>query len=166
VLVGDGLSREQFTALWHDAMAAAPDPAERARLILELGRVTIRESDALDPMMIAVVENRDRPFIMVPLPEAPTRDQEPVRGAARERLAELGASEVYVLMLLAAKVTGGHPARLLVCWGESQDRSEVVWMQPMRWVQGVREEAAVVRAPAPEQTEISKRCRGLLVPVH
>jgi hypothetical protein len=166
VLVGDGLSREQFAPLWRDAMAAAPNPAERARLILELGRVTIRESQVLDPMMIALSDRWVPPWVIVPLPEVPSTDQEAVRGAAMERLAELAATEVYLLILLEAKATGGHPTRLLVCWGESLDGSEVAWMQPMRWVDGVREEAAVVRAPLADATEMSRRCRGLLMPLH
>ena len=166
MLVADGLTREQFTLLWRDAMITSPDAVERARLVLELGRCTIRESEGLDPMMIVLSERREPPYVIVPLPEAPTDEHPIVREAARERLAELAASEVYVLVLLAANISGGHKARLLVSWGEGLSGDEVVWMQPVRWVDGVREEAAVVRAPLAEHTEISKRCRGLLQPAN
>jgi hypothetical protein len=164
MLVADGLTREQFTMLWRDAMITSPDAAERARLVLELGRCTLREAESLDPMMVVLSERREPPFVIVPLPEVPTEDHPVVREAARERLAELAASEVFVLVLLAANISGGHRARLLVSWGESLSGDEVVWMQPIRWVDGVREEAPVVRAPLAEHTEISRRCRGLLLP--
>ncbi len=164
MLVADDLTQEQFTSLWREAMITSPDAVERARLVLELGRCTIRESDVLDPMMIALSERREPPFVIVPLPEVPTQEHGAIREAARERLAELAASEVYVLVLLSANVSGGHKARLLISWGESLSNEEVVWMQPIRWVDGVREEAPVVRAPLAEHTEISRRCRGLLFP--
>ena len=166
MLVADGLTSEQFTLLWRDAMLASPDSVERARLVLELGRCTVRESESLDPMMIAVSERREPPYVIVPLPEAPTDEHALVREAARERLGELGATEVFILVLLAANISGGHKARLLVSWGEDVSGEEVVWMQPIRWVDGVREEAAVVRAPLAEHTEISRRCRGLLQPLN
>jgi hypothetical protein len=166
MLVADGLTREQFTLLWRDAMITSSDAVERARLILELGRCTLRESEALDPMMIVLSVRREPPYVIVPLPEIPTEDHAVVREAARERLAELAASEVFVLVLLSANISGGHKARLLVSWGESLSGDEVVWMQPIRWVDGVREEAPVVRAPLAEHTEISRRCRGLLLPAN
>ena len=90
MLVADGLTREQFTLLWRDAMITSPDAVERARLVLELGRCTIRESEGLDPMMIVLSERRDPPYVIVPLPEAPTDEHPIVREAARERLAAGG----------------------------------------------------------------------------
>jgi len=166
MLVADGLTREQFVVLWRDAMSAAPDLGERVRLVLELGRVTLRETDSVDPMMIALSGRREPPLVIVPLREAPTTEHEAVRGAAQERLLELNASEVYVIVLLATQSPSGHPTRLLVSWGESAQGDEAVWLQPVRWVDGEREEAAVVRAPLPEHTEISRRCKGLLTPTH
>lgn len=161
-LISDGLTKAQFMPLWKEAMWHAVDPMERARLVLELGRLHARGDGVAGPLLIACIEHRDPPLVVMPVAEVPSaRLASGVRARVRERLADLGASEVYLLATLdAAK------GRVLVSWGEHVVDGEVCMMLAYRVVDGEVEEATPIVVPDASTTEISRQCAGLLTPVH
>ncbi len=161
-LISDGLTRAQFMPLWKEAMWHAVDPGERARLVLELGRLQAREAGRAGPLAVAWAGERESPIVVLPLDEVPSSRLAPgVRQGLKERLDHLGAEEVYVLATLKA-----GPGRVLVSWGESRDDGEVCMMQAFRIVAGEVEEAAPLVLPDPSTTEISRQCAGLLQARH
>ena len=77
-------------------------------------------------------------------------------------MAELGATEVYVL----ATLRGPNDAMLLASWGETASGEERCQLLAYR-KRGERiEEAQPLVAPDPSLTEISRQCRGLLPQRH
>jgi hypothetical protein len=163
VLTSDGLTRAQFMPLWRDAMLFAVDEGERCRLVLQLGRAGAKEDGHADPLLVAVTDDREQPLTVLPLLDLPSATRAPqVRSGVQERLAELGATEVYVL----ATLQGPNDALLLVAWGETVSGCERCQLLAYR-KQGDRiEEAQVLVAPDPSLTEISRQCKGLLTPRH
>lgn len=167
MLKSDGLTRQQFLPLWHDAMWHAVDPGERTRLLLELGRVTIREEGKVGPLLVAFAEHRDPPFVVIPLSELPTPTEAPgLRDEIRTRLAHMGASEAYLLVVQQVAKDEGEPRYVLVAWGETREDEQAGWMEAFRWRMGELEEAAPMMAPEPERTVLGERCSGLLTTVH
>ena len=55
-LISDGLTKAQFMPLWKEAMWHAVDPMERARLVLELGRLHARGDGVAGPLLIATAD--------------------------------------------------------------------------------------------------------------
>lgn len=167
MLTADGLGHEQFLALWRDAMWAALTVSERARLVLELGRSVLHAQGRAAPLAVALVPNADTPFALIHLRDAPSDAAQ--HAALRERLGEVGATEVYLLVTLAT----GSDTYLLAAWGEglpaepepaggSGAGSEAVWMRAYRLVGGRLDEAPPMMAPDPSQTALSARFRGLV----
>ena len=68
MLTSDGLSLEMFTSMWRDAMWSAVDTDERVRLVLELGRATLRDRGTVTPQMVAFTSDLDPPFSIFQLP--------------------------------------------------------------------------------------------------
>ncbi|MCB9733384.1 MAG: hypothetical protein H6745_12330 [Deltaproteobacteria bacterium] len=165
MLSSDGLTRTQFLPLWRDAMWHAP-LAERARLVLELGRLTVREEGRAAPLLIAVSEQRDPPLVVMPLAEVPRPAEARLRAAIQEKLARLGASEVYVLVTSFGGQRDGVPAYLLGAWGEAADGDAVAWFMPFRFGPEGLEEATPMVAPDARQTVLARELGGLLVPRH
>jgi len=167
VISSDGLTRDQFMPLWRDAMWQTTSLADRTRLVLELGRLDVRESQgSAAPRMVAYVAGLDTPFVLLQLESAPTVDEIQVRNAFSMRLAEMGASEVYVLMTVQGGRFGGVQNYLLSAWGESVDGSAACWVMPFRWANRGLQEAPPLPPPNPRETEIGKRLAGLLKPRH
>lgn len=164
-LVSDGLSRAQFLPLWRDAMWHA-SLEERARLVLELGRLTVREEGRAAPLLIAYAEHRDPPLVVMPLAEIPRPAEARLRATIQERLATLGASEVYVLLASHGGQSDGVPAYLLGAWGETAAGDAVAWLMPFRFGQGGLEEALPMMAPDARQTVLARELAGLLVSRH
>lgn len=164
MLTSDGLTQAQFVFLWRDAMFGAA-PAERARLTLELGRTMVREGGDAGVLLIAVVEGRDDPLLVLPLAGLPVRGAA-LRDAVVARLGELGASEAYVLFTVRTSGAAGVVSNLLACWGETVGGSEVAWMMPFRVSAGQVEEAAALEAPDARATRFSAELAGLLPPRH
>jgi len=163
VLTSDGLTRAQFMPLWRDAMTLAIDPGERCRLVLEMGRVGAKEIGHAEPMLVAITEGRGQPITVLPLLELPSLTSAPeVRAGVQERLAELGATEVYVL----ATLRGPNESMLLAAWGESVVGEERCQLLAYRRRGQQIEEAQALVAPDPSLTEISRQCRGLLPQRH
>ena len=167
MLTADGVGQEQFVALWRDAMWDALTVSERTRLVLELGRSALHAEGRAAPLAVAYVPTSDAPFAVIHLRDAPADAAQ--HAALRERLAEVGATEVYLLVTLVT----GPETYLLAAWGEglppedepaggSGAGTEAVWMRAYRWVRGELEEAAPVVAPDPSQTALSARFRGLV----
>ncbi len=166
-LRSDGLTRAQFVPLWRDALWHAVDPLERARLMLELGRLTVREERRASPLAAAWAVGREPPLVVLALPDLPCAQTQPVvRASTKERLADLGASEVYVLFTLQARSSDGVPGYLLAVWGETLDGDAACIVQPFRWVGSELEEAVQMIVPEPRTTEIARRVSGLLTAVH
>lgn len=167
MLTADGFGQKQFMPLWRDAMWHAVDPVERARLVLEMGRIAVREEGNTPPLLVAVIERREPPLVVMALPDLPSATDAPeVRKTVRERLAELGATEVYLLASLRAAAPSRTPTFVLTAWGETLEGQEVVWLRPFRWIGEKLEEAAPTNAPDARATEVSRRCAGLLTPHH
>jgi hypothetical protein len=169
MLLSDGLSRSQFLPLWHDSMWHAVDPNERARLVLELGRLNLRDEVEMNPLVVAFSSKREPPFAVMSMNDAPSISAAPgIREGTKERLAELGASEVYVLMTLKSppKAEGHVAGYVLVAWGETVDGEEVCTMMAYRRLGGELEEAPKMVVPQPADTEVSRQCRGLLTAQH
>lgn len=161
MLTSDGLSHAQFLPLWRDAMFAA-DPAERARLTLELGRAIVREDKRVPTLLVGVVEGRDDPLVVMPLAEPPVRGERGAREGVTMRLASVGASEVYVLLAVRGGAASGVPSALLACWGERIGGDEVCVMMPFRFGPEGLEEADVMLAPDATATAFSRELSGLL----
>ncbi|TNF31717.1 MAG: hypothetical protein EP329_11915 [Deltaproteobacteria bacterium] len=161
MLTSDGLGHAQFLPLWRDAMFGA-DPKERARLTLELGRAIVREEKRVPTLLVAVVEGRDDPLVLMPLAEPPVRTEHGVRDGVTTRLATLGASEVYVLLAVRGGGATGVPSALLACWGEHIAGDEVCVMMPFRFGPEGLEEAEVLLAPDATATSFSRELSGLL----
>jgi len=161
MLTSDGLTQAQFLPLWRDAMFGA-EPHERARLTLELGRALIREEQRTPTLLVAVVEGREDPLVMMPLAEPPVRTQQRLREGVTMRLATLGASEVYVLLAVRGGGASGVPSALLACWGERIGGAEVCVMMPFRYGREGLEEAEVLLAPDASATSFSRELSGLL----
>jgi len=165
VLKSDGLSVHQFLHLWRDAMVDA-DPAERARLLIELGRASVREQGQVPTLLVAVVPGRDEPLTLIPLAEAPDVARASLREQVTGRLAAIGATEVYVLQAVVAGRVTGPATQLMACWGEVGGGVEVCAMLPFRvTAQGV-EEAELLLAPDPNATTFSRDLAGLLPTRH
>ncbi len=163
MLTSDGLKRAPFMPLWRDAMARAVDPAERCRLVLELGRVGAKEDGHAEPVLIAISEEREPPLVVLPLLDLPSASKAPqVRSGVQERLAELGATEVYVL----ATLRGPNDTLLLTSWGETSGAAEHCQLLAYRRRGELIEEAQALVAPDPSLTEISRQCSGLLAKRH
>lgn len=165
MLTSDGLGREAFMRLWREQMWDVGGLDERGRLVLELGRLHVREHRRADPMVIAVCEHRERPIVLMPVDEAPTAEHPKLRQRVREALYENGADQVFVIMTLAAGTQGAIPQFLLIAWGESRT-DQTCWMQPFRWVGDDLEQAPAMNAPAPSTSAPSKMLAGLLGWVH
>ncbi|PKN54992.1 MAG: hypothetical protein CVU56_23640 [Deltaproteobacteria bacterium HGW-Deltaproteobacteria-14] len=161
MLTSDGLGHAQFLPLWRDAMFSA-EPAERARLTLELGRAIVREERRTPTLLVAVVDGRDDPLVLMPLAEPPVRTQESLRDSVTTRLATLGASEVYVLLTVRGGGASGVQSALLACWGERIGGDEVCVMMPFRFGARGLEEAEVLLAPDAHATTFSQELFGLL----
>lgn len=167
MLISDGLTRAQFLPLWRDAMWHAIDPAERARLALEWGRLSVREERHAAPLLIAWAAARDEPLVMLPLADAPdARAQPALRATVRDRLAELGATEAYLLVTLRGGARGGVPSFLLAVWSETLEGDQHCTMQAFRWRGSELEEAPRMVLPHPEQSELAQRFAGLLTQRH
>lgn len=163
MLTSDGLNRAQFLPLWRDAMTAAVDPGERCRLVLELGRVGAKEDGHAEPLLIAIAGAREQPLTLLPLLELPSAKSAPhVRSGVIERLAQLGATEVYVL----ATLRGPNDALLLAAWGETVEGTQHCRLLAYRRRGECIEEAQALIAPDPALTEISRQCSGLLARRH
>ena len=165
MLTSDGLSVNQFLHLWRDAMADAA-PAERARLMVELGRATLREQGQVPTLLVAVVTGRDEPLTLIPLKEAPGVARPGLREQVAERLAALGATEVYVLQAVVAGRVTGPGTQLMACWGEGGKGQEVCAMLPLRVTADGVEEAELLLAPDPSATVFSRDLAGLLPTRH
>lgn len=167
MIVSDGLTREQFMPLWRDAMWECHSLHDRARLVLELGRLDVREqSDRLPTRLVAHVDGLDAPFVLLQLTEPPTAQHPQERQALILRLAEMGASEVFVMMTLRGGGFGGIQNYLLSVWAESRHEEPACWVMPFRWAKGGLQEAAPLAPPNPGETEIGKRLGGLVRPRH
>ncbi|MFT7582399.1 MAG: hypothetical protein ACI9MR_004081 [Myxococcota bacterium] len=166
-LTSDGMTRAQFLHLWRDAMVIG-DPAERARLILELGRASVREEGRASTLVVAISGDptRDHPVVLMPLAEAPRRDDEATRLALTARLVELTATEAYVLMTTKSGETSGVASYLLVSWGETNDNDEVCVVMPYRFGPNGLEEAEPLVVPHPTTTVFSRELSGLLLARH
>lgn len=167
MLKSDGLRRDQFMPLWRDQMWEAGHVDERTRLALELGRLEVRETGKAAPLLVAYVEALDTPFVVMHLEEAPTASAAPERRAAlRLKLGELGATEAYTVVTLAAGERDGIPSFLLVAWGETSTGLRACWMAPFRWHGKRLEEAMAMQAPDPDATVVARELAGLLPPRH
>ncbi len=165
-LTSDGMSRARFLPLWRDAMWATAAMNERARLLLELGRASVREEGKASPLVVAVADAHEPPLVVMPLADAPSRRQTEVREAITARLVELGAREVYVLMTTRGGGRDGVPSFLLAAWGESRQGEEACVVMPFRWVSKGLEEAEPLVAPDAGATAFSRELAGLLVHTH
>lgn len=166
-LRSDGLTRGQFLPLWRDAMWHAVDPLERARLMMELGRLTVREERRASPLAAAWVAGREPPLVLLALPELPCAQTQPLlRASTRDRLEDLAASELYLMFTLQTRSSDGVPGYLLAVWGETVAGEQACIVQPFRWVGPELEEAQQMVVPAPGTTEIARRVAGLLTIVH
>lgn len=166
-LSSDGLTREQFMPLWRDAMWAATSVADRARLVLELGRLEVRDNRLAAPLAVAFVPELDTPFVMLSLAEAPTAELDPARRAVlRDRLAEMGASELYMGLTVVAGEQAGVPSYLLAAWAETVGGEKECWLQPFRWRAGALEWAPAMRAPDASATVFDRQLSGLLALRH
>lgn len=166
MLRADGLTRDAFVTLWRDEMWHAQDMTERARLVLELGRLDVRDFGGAKPWMVAFLPDRDPPLMIVPLRDVGDHDHA-VRDATRAALGGQGATEAYVLLTIAAGDRGGQPSYLLCVWGESADGSEkVCWLKPFRTHKGRLEEAPEMCPPDPDQTVLAGMLGGLFPPHH
>ena len=153
--------------LWRDAMWEAVDPAERVRLVLELGRATLREQGRVTPQLVALVPSADPPVVVYDLPDVPSESHAPaVRQRAQLQLQEQGAQEAIVMVMVKSGEHDGAATFLLLAWGETSGGDESCWMSALRQRGDEFEEAPPVRAPDPRQTELSRLCRGLLPRVH
>lgn len=167
MLLSDGLSQAQFMPLWEEAMTHAPDHHERARLVLELGRLSVREQGRAGPLLIALCTDRDPPLDVVALRDVPSTTGDALaRAAVQHRLAELGASEVHILSMLRSATAQGRESFLLTAWCETADGEEACWMQAIRWVGHGLDQASPLAAPDPSATEMSRRLKGLLTTRH
>jgi hypothetical protein len=163
MLTSDGLNRTQFMPLWREAMFHAVDPGERCRLVLELGRIGAKEDGHAEPLLVAITQDGEQPLTVLPLLDLPVAGTDSqVRSGVLERLAEIGAVEVYIL----ATLRGPNDTLLLASWGETDDGSEHCQLLAYRKRGDRIEEAQPLIAPDPSITEISRRCRGLLTPRH
>ncbi|MEE2779451.1 MAG: hypothetical protein VYE15_02930 [Myxococcota bacterium] len=167
MLTSDGMTLEAFTPLWRDAMWNAVDTGERARLVLEMGRAMLRQRGAVTPQMVAFTSDLDPPFSLFELPDVPMADQAPeLRETVQKQLSEMGASEIYVMVMLQTGTHEGKPTFLLMSWGETVEGQESCWMLALLKEGEVFQEATLMRAPDPTQTAISRGCRGLLTRFH
>ena len=167
MLTSDGMSLEAFTPLWRDAMWNAVDTAERVRLVLEMGRAVLRQKGAVSPQMVAFTSDLDPPFSLFHLQDVPMADTAPeLRGTIQKQLSEMGASEVFLLVMLQTGTHDGKPTFLLLSWGETVEGEEACWMVALLKEGEVYQEASLMRAPDPTQTAISRGCSGLLRRFH
>lgn len=165
-LNSDGFTLAQFLPLWHTAMWQAVDPAERARLTLELGRARVREQAVQDTLLVAYCPKRDQPFTMMPLDAVPTLETGALRENVARRLAELGATEIYVLLTQQAVSETGPPPFVLISWAEDIDGERLCWMQAFRYVNEHIQEAPPFFSPDASETAVNRRLAGLLTPLH
>ncbi len=167
MISSDGLSRDQFMPIWRDAMWATTSLLERARLVLELGRLDVRDSpEGAAPLIVAYVEGLDTPFVLLQLESAPTVDQPSIRNAFSLRLAEMGASELFVMLTIKGGRFGGVQNYLLSVWAESTEGEVGCWVMPFRHTNRGLQQAPPLPPPNPRETEIAKRLAGLLKPRH
>ena len=144
-------------------MVKAVAPSERCRLVLELGRIGAKEEGHAEPLLVAIHVEGDRPMTVLPLLDLPSARHNPqIRSGLQARLAELGATEVYLL----ATLKGPQGAMLLASWAESADGEEHCHLLAYRQRGQRIEEAQALIAPDPSITEISRQCRGLLTVRH
>jgi hypothetical protein len=163
MLTSDGLTRGQFMPLWRDAMVRAVAPRERCRLVLEMGRVGAKEDGHAEPLLVAMSGQREQPLTLLPLLDLPSSASAPqVRSGVEARLAEIGATEVYLL----ATLQGPKGALLLTSWGETLDGEEHCHMLAYRKRGDRIEEAQALIVPEPALTQLSRQCRGLLAARH
>lgn len=163
----DGLTRQQFMPLWRDAMWNTVTLSDRTRLVLELGRMDVRESNkTAAPVVVAYVEGLATPFIILPVEDVPTVDNPAIRSAFALRLAEIGASEVFLLTTVRGGKFGGYDNFLLSAWGENDAGDAACWVMPFRWTNKGLQEAPPMPPPNPRDTEIAKNLAGLLQPRH
>ncbi|MCB9728987.1 MAG: hypothetical protein H6744_07350 [Deltaproteobacteria bacterium] len=165
-LNSDGLTLAQFLPLWRDAMWHAVDPNERARLMLELGRARARERSGLETLLVAFTPRKDPPLSVIPLDAVPTIETGTLRDNVRQRLAELQATEVYVLLTQRATDQAGQACYVLVAWGENVDGERMCWMQAFRYKGEHMDEAPPFFAPDASETAVDRRLAGLLMPLH
>ncbi len=172
MLRADGMTPESFMPLWRDAMWHTPDPAERVRLVLELGRLNVHHFGKADPLVIGYAQRREPPFLILSLREPPTHANASVRASVQTRLAEVAATEVYVVLTLATPgAASAHPGYLLAAWAETltapgEPPDQHCWLQPFRWTPQGLEEAEAMPTPDPSATELSRHLAGLLTPRH
>ncbi|MEZ4269763.1 MAG: hypothetical protein R3F39_25680 [Myxococcota bacterium] len=165
-LNSDGFTLAQFLPLWHTAMWQAVDPAERARLTLELGRARVREQSVQDTLLVAFSPKKDPPFTMMPLDAVPSPESGALRLKVCQRLAEIAATEVYVLLTQQAASQTGPPSYVLTSWAEDLEGEQICWMQAFRYKNGGIEEAPPFFAPKASETAVNRRLAGLLTPLH
>jgi hypothetical protein len=162
MLTSDGLTRTQFMPLWREAMIRAVAPRERCRLVLEMGRVGAKQEGHAEPLLVVISDKHEPPLTLLPLLDLPSSSAPQVRSGVEEQLAELGATEVYVI----ATLRGPQGALLLTSWGETLDGEEHCHLLAYRTRGDKIEEAQVLIAPDPTITQISRQCSGLLTPRH
>ena len=164
MLTCDGLTPAQFLPLWRDAMWSSTSVDSRARLVLELGRLEMRESRVAPTLAVVFVPKREPPFLVMPLSELPTAAAPEVRERLRERLGTLGATEVYLLVTQRSPTEGGPV--LVSAWGETLDGQEACWVQPFRPRSQILEEAPAMMLPEASEGALSRACSGLMVQRH
>ena len=166
MLTSDGLTREQFLPLWREAMWHAPNLETKTRLVLEYGRLELRENRTITPTVVATVPDSEVPVVLIKLKDVPLALPADELDALQTRLAKLSSSEVFTVVALQAGVKDGNPSYLLVSWGEGRDTGQACWLQPFRWSERGLEEAEPMMTPDPQATAISKNLGGLLTPCH
>ena len=166
MLTSDGLTREQFLPLWREAMWHAPNLETKTRLVLEYGRLELREKRTITPTVVATVPDSEVPVVLLKLKDVPLALPSDELDALQTKLARLSSSEVFTVVALQAGNKGGSPSYLLVSWGEGYDSGEACWLQPFRWGDRGLEEAEPMMTPDPKATALSKHLAGLLKARH
>jgi hypothetical protein len=166
MLKADDLPAEHFMRLWHEEMWKATGLADRARLVLELGRLEVLTAGQAAPMLVSYVATAEPPVVVLPLPDTPGPRAPALRQKVAEGLREMGASEVYLVVSLAAGQRHGMPHFALTAWGESAGGEEAVWVLPFRQTPAGLQEAEPLLAPDPRATVLSRELQGLLRRLH
>ena len=166
MLTSDGLTREQFLPLWREAMWHAPNLETKTRLVLEYGRLELRDNQTVAPTVVATVPDSEVPVVLIKLKDVPLALPAEELDALQTRLAKLSSAEVFTVVALQAGNKGGSPSYLLVSWGEGRDTGQACWLQPFRWGERGLEQAEAMMTPDPNATAISKHLAGLIKPRH
>ncbi len=164
MLTSDGISRAHFLVLWRDAMAEA-HLDERARLLLEVGRATLREEGRVTPVLVVVRDDEDEPYVWLPMPDLPRRGER-AWDTLQQRLIGLRAVQVLALVALNTSQGGGAAHFLLAAWGESLSGQESCVVMPYRHATEGLEEAEPLRVPDPKVTVFSQLMSGVLATRH